>query len=44
MLISIRQFSERVRSGEHKGATGKNLRNLVVIGIGGSYLSIEFVF
>ena len=44
VLASIEQFSNKVRSGEHKGATGKDLKNLVVIGIGGSYLSIEFVF
>lgn len=33
-----------MRSGEWKGASGKQLKNLIVIGIGGSYLSIEFVY
>lgn len=33
-----------MRSGEWKGASGKKLKNLIVIGIGGSYLSIEFVY
>lgn len=40
VLGRIKVFSERVRSGEFKGATGKPLTNLIVIGIGGSYLSI----
>jgi glucose-6-phosphate isomerase len=44
VLDSIKKFSESVRSGEFKGATGKDLRNVVTIGIGGSYLSIEFVY
>lgn len=43
VLGNIKVFSEKVRSGEIKGFTGKNLLNLIVIGIGGSYLSIEFV-
>ena len=33
-----------MRTGTLKGATGKELKNLIVIGIGGSYLSIEFVY
>ena len=33
-----------MRSGEWTGASGKKLTNLIVIGIGGSYLSIEFVY
>jgi len=40
----IEQFSEKVRSGEFKGYTGKDLVNTIVIGIGGSYLGPEFVF
>jgi hypothetical protein len=35
--------TDRVRSGEWKGATGKALRDVVSIGIGGSYLGVEFV-
>lgn len=33
-----------MRGGHWTGATGKKLNNLIVIGIGGSYLSIEFVY
>lgn len=44
MLDKIKIYSEKIRSGEAKGATGKNLKNLVIIGIGGSYLGIEFVY
>jgi glucose-6-phosphate isomerase len=40
----IDKFSNEVRSGKFVGASGKSLKNLVVIGIGGSYLSIEFVY
>ena len=36
----MKKFVDKVRSGELVGATGKKLINLVVIGIGGSYLSI----
>ena len=40
VLGRIKTFSEKIRSGGLKGATGKSLTNLIVIGIGGSYLSI----
>jgi glucose-6-phosphate isomerase len=36
----MKNFVHKVRSGELSGATGKKLTNLIVIGIGGSYLSI----
>jgi len=36
-------FAESVRSGTHLGATGRPLKNVVSIGIGGSYLGPEFV-
>lgn len=39
----VRQFSEAIRSGRIRGANGKPFRNIVVIGIGGSYLGTEFV-
>lgn len=39
----IKDFSERVHSGELTGATGKPFRHAVVVGIGGSYLGTEFV-
>ena len=40
----IEDFSTRVRSGDFKGYSGKILKNVVVIGIGGSYLGPEFVY
>jgi glucose-6-phosphate isomerase len=44
VLDKIASFSARVRSGEHKGATGKTLTDVVSIGIGGSYLGLEYVY
>src|SRR6185369_2293003 len=38
VLNKMADFSERVRSGEWKGHTGKRIRNVVNIGIGGSDL------
>jgi glucose-6-phosphate isomerase len=38
VLDRMRDFSNRVRSGEWKGHTGKRIRNVVNIGIGGSDL------
>jgi glucose-6-phosphate isomerase len=38
VLDQMASFSERVRSGEWKGYTGKPIRNIVNIGIGGSDL------
>ena len=38
VLDRMEAFSERVRSGEHRGHTGKEIRNVVNIGIGGSDL------
>jgi glucose-6-phosphate isomerase len=43
VLDGIRRFSDQVRSGKLKGATGKKLTDVVTIGIGGSYLGPEFV-
>lgn len=43
VLDKIKTFSERVRSGEWKGVTGKPLTNVVAIGIGGSALGPLFV-
>lgn len=42
-LDKIKAFSERVRSGEWVGATGKPLTDVVAIGIGGSFLGPLFV-
>src|SRR5579864_8431752 len=38
VLDNMSNFSERVRSGEWKGFTGKRIRNVINIGIGGSDL------
>jgi glucose-6-phosphate isomerase len=43
VLDRIKDFSEKVRSGEWTGVTGKPLTNVVAIGIGGSYLGPAFV-
>src|SRR6516164_10139853 len=40
VLDSMADFSRRVRSGEWKGHTGKRIRNVVNIGIGGSDLDL----
>lgn len=42
-LKRLRDFSERVRSGAWTGATGKPIRHVVNIGIGGSHLGPMFV-
>lgn len=44
VLGNINEFASKVRTGSWTGATGKQLVNLIVVGIGGSYLSIEFVY
>jgi len=36
-LKRIEQFSERVRSGEVTGYSGKALKNTLILGIGGSF-------
>jgi glucose-6-phosphate isomerase len=38
VLDKMRNFSDRVRSGEWKGYTGRRIRNVINIGIGGSDL------
>ncbi|RDX68917.1 Glucose-6-phosphate isomerase, cytosolic 1 [Mucuna pruriens] len=43
VLDKIQEFSERVRSGSWVGATGKQLKDVVAIGIGGSFLGPLFV-
>jgi glucose-6-phosphate isomerase len=43
VLDKIKKFSGQVRSGEWLGHTGKQLKNVVCIGIGGSYLGPLFV-
>lgn len=44
VLRRIRAFSSDLRSGTLVGATGKPLKNVISVGIGGSYLGPEFVF
>lgn len=43
VLDQIKEFTEGVRSGTIRGYTGKRLRNIVSVGIGGSYLGPEFL-
>jgi glucose-6-phosphate isomerase len=38
VLDKIRVFSEDIRSGRITGSTGKPIRNIVAVGIGGSFL------
>lgn len=38
----IRQFSQEVHSGRITGSTGKPFRDIVAVGIGGSYLGTQF--
>jgi len=44
VLNRMKAFSDRVRSGSFLGYTGKPLKDVVCIGIGGSYLGVDFVF
>lgn len=43
VLDQIKAFTDGVRSGAIRGYTGKRLRNIVSVGIGGSYLGPEFL-
>lgn len=43
VLDQIQRFTDGVRAGHIRGATGKRLRNIVSVGIGGSYLGPEFL-
>jgi phosphopyruvate hydratase len=44
VLDALESFSSKVRSGGLVGSTGKPLTDVVCIGIGGSYLGVEFVY
>ncbi|MBU2722593.1 MULTISPECIES: glucose-6-phosphate isomerase [Acidithiobacillus] len=44
MLDRMREFSEQVRNGTWTGASGKPIRHIVHIGIGGSYLGPEMAY
>lgn len=43
VLDQIKEFTEGVRSGAIRGFTGRHIRNIVSVGIGGSYLGPEFL-
>jgi glucose-6-phosphate isomerase len=43
VLDQIKAFSVGVRNGDIRGYTGKRLRNIISVGIGGSYLGPEFL-
>lgn len=43
VLDKIKSFTEKVRNGEWRGVTGKPLKNVVAVGIGGSFLGPLFV-
>lgn len=44
VLDEVKQLSEAVRTGEWTGHSGQKLKNILVVGIGGSYLGIEFIY
>ncbi|MBV8139101.1 MAG: glucose-6-phosphate isomerase [Deltaproteobacteria bacterium] len=44
VLEKMAGFSDRVRSGEWKGHTGQRIRNVINVGIGGSYLGPEMAY
>ena len=44
VLDAMAAFAERVRSGAWLGHTGKRIRNVINIGIGGSYLGPEMAY
>jgi glucose-6-phosphate isomerase len=44
VLDKMAAFSDRVRSGEWKGHTGQRIRNVINVGIGGSYLGPEMAY
>ncbi len=44
VLRRMASFSDRVRSGEHTGHTGRQIRNIVNIGIGGSDLGPRMAY
>jgi hypothetical protein len=43
VLGQIKRFTDAFRAGEITGYTGKRMRNIVSVGIGGSYLGPEFL-
>jgi len=43
VLSSVKAFGEKIRCGSAPGATGKPIKNILAVGIGGSQLGPEFV-
>ena len=43
VLDQIKEFTDRVRCGEWRGATGEKITSVVAVGIGGSFLGPLFV-
>ncbi|MFH1361641.1 MAG: glucose-6-phosphate isomerase, partial [bacterium] len=43
VLAKIKKFSDEILSGTRLGVTGKQIKNVVAIGIGGSYLGPEYL-
>jgi len=43
VLDQVKIFSEQIRNGAKRGATGKKIKNILCIGIGGSYLGPEYL-
>lgn len=43
VLDKIKNFSEQIRNGQWLGVTGKPLKNVVAVGIGGSFLGPLFI-
>jgi glucose-6-phosphate isomerase len=44
VLHKMAAFSDRLRGGEWKGHTGKRIKNVINVGIGGSYLGPEMAY
>jgi len=44
VLDKMASFSNRIRSGEWKGHTGKRIKTVINVGIGGSYLGPEMAY
>jgi len=44
VLHKIQDFSKRIRDGEFRSSCGKQFKNIISVGIGGSYLGVEFLY
>lgn len=44
VLSRIEKLSSAIRAGKHKSYCSKKFENLICVGIGGSYLGVEFVY